>query len=63
MKNKHLIILVIFILLFSFGIILILKSDTWPLGSVKSMNLAGSIISIFSGIGILMELFQKKIKW
>lgn len=60
MKIKHLIILAVFILLFFVGIVLILKSDTWPLGSIQSMNLAGSIISIFSGIGFFIE--YKKIK-
>lgn len=55
MKIKHLTILVVFILLFFVGIVLILKSNTWPLGSIQSMNLAGTIISVFSGIGFFIE--------
>lgn len=57
MKNKRITLLVIFTLLFFIGIILILKSDTWPLGSTQSMNLAGTLISIFSGSGFLIEYF------
>jgi hypothetical protein len=59
MKYKHITILVVFIIFFLAGIILILKSDTWSLGSIQSMNLAGSIISIFSGIGFIIEYSYK----
>lgn len=47
-------------ILFWIGIMIILKSDTWGLGSITSMNLSGSIISIFSGIGFLIELYFNK---
>lgn len=63
MKNKHvkhLTILVVFILMFFVGIVLILKSSSWNLGSIQSMNLAGSIISIFSGIGFFIEYINNK---
>ena len=60
MKVKHLTILAVFILLFFVGILLILKSNTWNLGSIQSMNLAGSIISIFSGIGFFIEYKEYK---
>lgn len=59
MKYKHITILVVFIIFFLAGIILILKSDTWSLGSIQSMNLAGSILSIFSGIGFIIEYSHK----
>jgi hypothetical protein len=54
------IILAILIFLFLFGITLILKSDSWNMGSIESMNLAGSIISILSGIGLLIKLNKSK---
>jgi len=60
MKNKHSIILVVFILFFLTGIVLILKSDTWALGSAQSMNLAGTLISIFSGLCFLIEYSYKR---
>ncbi|MBA4687963.1 MAG: hypothetical protein H2184_12475 [Candidatus Galacturonibacter soehngenii] len=59
MKYKHIGILVIFLLLFFSGILLILKSVTWNLGSEVSMNLAGSIISIFSGMVFIIEFLKK----
>lgn len=62
MKIKY-VLLGIFSILFILGIVIILKSDSWNLGSIESMNLAGTIISIFSGIGILCELYlNKKLK-
>ncbi|KAB1439702.1 hypothetical protein [Candidatus Galacturonibacter soehngenii] len=59
MKYKHIGILVIFLLLFFSGILLILKSVMWNLGSEVSMNLAGSIISIFSGMVFIIEFLKK----
>jgi hypothetical protein len=59
---KDIITLSILICLFLIGMLLILKSNTWDLGSVESMNLAGSIISILSGFGLLIKFYinQKK---
>lgn len=54
------IILVILIFLFLIGITLILKSNSWNMGSIESMHLAGSIISILSGIGLLIKLNKSK---
>jgi hypothetical protein len=60
MKKK--IMLVVFALLFFFGIVMILKSNSWGWGSYESMNLAGGILAVMSGIGFLCELYicQKK---
>lgn len=55
--NKNIIIFSLLIFLFIFGIMLILKSDIWNLGDFYSMNLAGAIISIFSGIGLLIIFY------
>lgn len=58
MKKK--IVLSLWGILFFIGILMILESYTWNIGSVVSMNLSGSIISIFSGIGFLTELYFNK---
>lgn len=60
--NKNIIPLSVLIILFLIGIMLILKSSTWYLGSYESMHLAGTIISIFSGSGLLIKFYidQKK---
>lgn len=58
MKKK--IVLSLWGILFFIGILIILESYTWNIGSVVSMNLSGSIISIFSGIGFLTELYFNK---
>lgn len=60
MKNK--ILLLLWGILFFIGNLIILESSTWNLGTVVSMNLSGSIISIFSGIGFLAELYLNKNK-
>ena len=54
------IILGSFGILFVIGILLILGSASWNLGSMFSMNLAGTIISIFSGVGFLCERYLDK---
>ena len=60
MRNK--ILLLLWGILFFIGNLIILESSTWNLGTVVSMNLSGSIISIFSGIGFLAELYLNKNK-
>lgn len=45
--------ILIFGVVFFIGILLILKSDSWNIGSVESMNLSGTIISVFNGVGLL----------
>lgn len=60
MKKK--IVLSLWGILFLIGILVILKSFTWNIGSVESMNLSGSIISILSGMGFLTELYFNKNK-
>ena len=60
MKKK--ILLSLWGILFFIGNLIILESYTWNIGSVLSMNLSGSIISIFSGIGFLAELYFNKNK-
>lgn len=57
---KKNVILLLWGLLFFVGILIILKSITWNLGSDISMNISGSIISIFSAIGFLTELYFNK---
>jgi L-cystine uptake protein TcyP (sodium:dicarboxylate symporter family) len=59
---KHIIVLTIFIILFYVGITLMFNSHKSTLATFESMNLAGAIISIFSGIGFLLEYFYKKKK-
>lgn len=44
-----------YIIVFIFGIFLILGSDIYNFGSAISMRYAGAIISIFSGLGFLLE--------
>lgn len=44
MKKK--VILLLWGMLFLIGILIILRSDTWNLGSVISMNISGSILWI-----------------
>lgn len=61
MKKK--IVLSLWGIIFLIGILVILESSTWNIGSIESMNLSGSIISIFSGIGFLTELYFNKDKW
>lgn len=51
---------IFFSILFLIGILIILKSNSWGMGSIESMNLAGSIITIFSGMGFLCELYISK---
>ncbi|MBE6071206.1 MAG: hypothetical protein E7208_04510 [Clostridium butyricum] len=60
MKKK--IVLSLWGILFLIGILVILKSSTWNIGSVESMNLSGSIIAILSGMGFLTELYFNKNK-
>ena len=55
MKMKNKVIYCINCLIFFFGIMLILKSNSWGLGSYFSMNLAGSILCFFSGCSTLIE--------
>ncbi len=57
---KKNVILLLWGLLFFVGILIILKSNTWDLGSDISMNISGSILSIFSAIGFLTELYFNK---
>lgn len=57
MKNM---VIWVFGVIFCIGILLILKSDSWNIGSVESMNLSGAIISVFSGMGLLCELYFNK---
>ena len=58
MKKK--VILLLGGVLFLIGILIILRSDTWNLGSVISMNISGSILSSFSGVGFIIELYVNK---
>lgn len=58
MKKK--VILLLWGMLFLIGILIILRSDTWNLGSVISMNISGSILSGFSGVGFIIELYFNK---
>lgn len=51
MKN-----LILFTVLFIFGIIFILNSDSWNLGSIESMHLAGALMAILGGAGIIKIL-------
>lgn len=53
---KKKIYLIVSFIFFIIGIIFILKSDTWDFGSIPSMNLAGSIFSIFFGIIFIKNL-------
>ncbi|WP_455793536.1 hypothetical protein [Clostridium butyricum] len=58
MKKK--VILLLWGMLFLIGILIILRSDTLNLGSVISMNISGSILSSFSGVGFIIELYFNK---
>ena len=51
---------IFFSILFLIGILIILKSNSWDMGSIESMNLAGSIMAIFSGMGLLCEFYISK---
>ncbi|RDU23434.1 hypothetical protein [Anaerosacchariphilus polymeriproducens] len=57
-KTKYIITFILIVIFFS-GIGFILMSDTWEFGSEQSMNLAGTILSAFSGFGLLIILYQK----
>jgi uncharacterized membrane protein YagU involved in acid resistance len=61
MNNNYnkIILLAIFIFGFIFGIILILTSSLWDLLMIASMRLAGSIIAVFFGVGMLLAVFRK----
>lgn len=60
MKKK--IVLSLWGIIFFIGILVILESSNWNIGSELSMNLSGLIIAIFSGIGFLTELYFNKNK-
>ncbi len=59
MKNyKDSVFLFISLVLFFTGLFVIVRSDMWGLGSETSMNLAGSILSVFSGLLFLLLFFK-----
>lgn len=41
---------------FFVGVMLILKSDAWNIGSYVSMNLAGTLLCLLSGAVLIVEL-------
>lgn len=57
---KNIITLVSFLMLFFIGILLILTNDYLSFASTESINLAGAIISVFSGSGFLMTYYFYK---
>lgn len=46
-------------IIFFLGVMLILKSDEWNIGSYLSMNLAGTLLCLLSGAVIIVELNKK----
>ncbi len=58
MKNRKYIWIVLFII----GLLMILNSEEWTrwLGREKSWIIVGIILSVFSGIGILLEMYKKR---
>ena len=58
--NKHILMMIFWIIIFIFGLLIILKSDELLIYSTKSLTLVGLIVSIFSGIGILVEIYIKR---
>lgn len=61
MKNiKKFVLILTYIILFIIGILFILESDSWNLGSIISMTIAGTIMSVFGMIGIFIELYISK---
>lgn len=59
---RHILLMTMFTLIFILGIILILNSDSWNLGSQGSMELAGTIMACFGGIALLCELYIDRFK-
>lgn len=58
--NKSIFMMIFCIIIFIFGLLIILKSDELLIYSTKSLTLVGLIVSIFSGIGILLEIYIKR---
>lgn len=56
MKNRQ-----IWIVLFIIGLVMILNSEEWTrwLGREMSWNIAGTVLSVISGAGILLEMYSK----
>lgn len=57
---KKNVILLISLILFFTGLFIIVRSDMWGWGSETSMNLAGAILSIFSGLLFFKISFPNK---
>lgn len=59
-KYKKILYLSLWFLLLVLGLLIILKSETILICSVKSSNLIGLIISSFSILGFFFEMYIKK---
>lgn len=60
LKHKKIISLSLWGLILVLGLLIILKSDTILIASTKSLNLIGLIISAFSILGFLFEMYIRK---
>lgn len=60
LKHKKVIYLSLWGLILVLGLLIILKSDTILIASTKSLNLIGLIISAFSILGFLFEMYIKE---
>lgn len=52
-------LIIFYIILVIIGYTYLLKSDTWNLGSIVSMNIVGIITSITGIIGFFIEVYRK----
>lgn len=52
-------LIIFYIILVLIGYTYLLKSDTWNLGSIVSMNIVGIITSITGIIGFFIEVYRK----
>lgn len=59
MKFTKYLRLTFFIILFAFGFLMILNSRIWDWGTLEAMYISGGILCLFSGAGILCELYKK----
>lgn len=54
------ILLIVFSCLFALGFFIILFSGSWNLGAYEAMQIAGGVLCLFSGTGVLCELYVRK---